>query len=222
MNVFPDGLRAPVAAAAALFRVIVAGKDQQAGLRSPGQIDIRGRRRQGRGEGGGPVFRSIGLHARPDGECEAGKQSEDHHAAMAEMAPGAHGDQIDEIAPGRDRGGDEIGKACMAGANETPDQAQDDQPADQIAGPEMAREKLVLGELGDEESGGQGPAEDAHQEFPGMNGAGRPARLFGGDGSGHCGGSIRSAENLVGFDRISAGEAGASMTREGPIPLDPD
>ncbi len=74
--------------------------------------------------------------------------------------------EVAEIPECREGTEQEIGKPRVPGSDEAPENAQQHEPADRVAGPDMQRHDLVFGEISDEEGNGQRPVEEPHEGVP--------------------------------------------------------
>ena len=85
---------------------------------------------------------------------------------MTEVALGSKQNEIAQVSERRTRAVDEVREACMAWSDEAPKQTCDNQHTDNIPGPDMHREQVILGEIGNCKGSDQRPVEDPHKSVP--------------------------------------------------------
>src|SRR3990170_1253175 len=82
------------------------------------------------------------------------------------MAFGAKQHEDADITERVGRRVEEIGEAGVGWPNEAPDNPSHEQPADEVSGPDMDVEQVILGQIGDRKCHDQGPVEQPHEGIP--------------------------------------------------------
>ena len=114
----------------------------------------------------------VQFEPRPYGTREADQKRQHHRptrGAVTEISLGAKQKQIQRIRPDHPGRIDKIGKPRMAGSDKTPEDTQDDEPANEISSPNMQRQKFVLCQIGNGKRKDERPMKDAHQWIPDRN-----------------------------------------------------
>ena len=89
---------------------------------------------------------------------------------MTEMALGAKQHQVAHVAKRGAGRVEKIGETRMRRADKAPYDPRHHQGSDQITGPDMQGEEVVLGQIGDGEGDDQRPVKDPYERIPDING----------------------------------------------------
>ena len=116
----------------------------------------------------------VGTETHQSGDYSAGehdKQRDDHRSAgraMTKVPPRAKANEIGEVLEYGSGRVDEIGETRPLWSDNSPDHADKNGGADNIAGPDVHREQLLPGKIGHNERDDDRPMSNAHKWIPNL------------------------------------------------------